>query len=108
MKLLFMIGSCVCSSAIFAQYKNPQVYKYDAFRHDTTLQLRMFPPVGNQVQRGVYQLPLDKMPCVVPDVRASIAIPNAWGGAVVIPFYSRIPNPALPKLDQREKSLKTN
>jgi hypothetical protein len=107
MKLLFMIACCVCSCSIFAQYKNPQVHKYDAFHNDTTYHLKMFPPVVNPVQSGIYQLPLDKMPCVVPDSGASVAIPNAWQGAVVIPFNSRIPNPALPNLDHKEKFFKT-
>jgi len=46
---------------------------------------------------NVALLPLDHMPCIVPDTNAIIPMPNAWSG-IVIPFHSpyhRIPNPAL-------------
>ena len=107
MKLLLMICCCVTSSAIFAQYINPQVHKYNAFRGDSNFHLKMFPLGANQRPPGIYRLPIDRMPCVVPDLRASVAIPNAWKGPVMIPFHSQIPNPSLPNQEPNKNSLKT-
>ena len=48
---------------------------------------------------GIHRLPQDNMPCVVPDTRLSVAIPNLWAGKVEVPFKNkppRIPNPAKP------------
>jgi hypothetical protein len=106
MKLLLLFGCCLCSSAIFAQYKSPKVFKYDAFAGDS-LKLKMFPLAAIRPQPGVYHLPIDRMPCIVPDLHASVSIPNAWKGPVLVPFNSQIPNPALPKQEQKEKNLKT-
>jgi hypothetical protein len=49
---------------------------------------------------GVYNLPLDNMPCIVPDPHASVAMPNAFG-APQIPFRTRIPNAAPQKDSSR-------
>lgn len=43
---------------------------------------------------GVYALPQDNMPCLVPDIKDIAAIPNAWPRPKV-PFKSAIPNPGL-------------
>ena len=50
---------------------------------------------------GVHRLPLDNMPCLVPDPTASVAITNWWKGNIEVPFRSRtqpIPNLARPPL----------
>lgn len=47
---------------------------------------------------GVYRLPKDGMPCVVPDTKDIAAIPNGWKGKTSVPYVSnepRIPNLAL-------------
>lgn len=47
---------------------------------------------------GIHHLPQDNMPCLVPDLNTTVAIPNAWG-EIKVPFNSktqRIPNPAKP------------
>ena len=43
---------------------------------------------------GVYALPHDNMPCLVPDTKDIAAIPNVWRNPSV-PFISNIPNPGL-------------
>ena len=48
---------------------------------------------------GVYRLPQDNMPCIVPDSSKTVKIPNAWKGPKRIPYRSnppRIPNIAKP------------
>jgi len=43
---------------------------------------------------GVYFLPQDNMPCLVPDTKDIAMIPNGWP-SVQVPFKSAIPNPGL-------------
>lgn len=46
---------------------------------------------------GVYRLPQDGMPCIVPDTKEVAAIPNGFKGKASIPFTGnppRIPNPS--------------
>ena len=50
--------------------------------------------VGNMLSSGVYYLPQDNMPCLVPDTKNIAAIPNAWSN-VQVPFKSMIPNMGL-------------
>jgi hypothetical protein len=45
---------------------------------------------------GVHRLPLDGMPCIVPDTKEIAAIRNAFKGKVTVPFTGNpphIPNP---------------
>ena len=49
---------------------------------------------GKKANPGIYYLPQDNMPCLVPDTKDIAAIPNAWPQAQV-PFKSAIPNPGL-------------
>jgi len=52
---------------------------------------------------GIYRLPQDNMPCIVPDPTATVAIPNAWKGGVRVPFKTKppaIPNPGKPIITQ--------
>ena len=45
---------------------------------------------------GVYRLPQDNMPCIVPDTTKTVRMPNAWKGPLRVPYRSnapRIPNP---------------
>lgn len=48
---------------------------------------------------GIHRLLQDNMPCLVPDLNATVAVPNAWAGKMEVPFSGkspRIPNPAKP------------
>jgi hypothetical protein len=48
---------------------------------------------------GIHRLPQDNMPCLVPDLNATVAIPNGWGDKTEVPFRGkspRLPNPAKP------------
>lgn len=67
-------------------------------------------PVLINPKPGVHRLPQDNMPCIVPDTKNIAAMPNAWKGAVKVPYRSnppQIPNPALPIIIQTDK-LKNN
>lgn len=44
---------------------------------------------------GIHRLPIDGMPCIVPDTKDLAAINNVWSGNVEVPFVGkqpRIPN----------------
>ena len=44
---------------------------------------------------GVYRLPQDNMPCIVPDSNKTVRIPNVWKGPKRVPYKGnppRIPN----------------
>lgn len=41
---------------------------------------------------GVYRLPQDGMPCIVPDSTKTANIPNAWKGPVKVPYKSNAPS----------------
>jgi hypothetical protein len=44
---------------------------------------------------GIYRLPQDNMPCIVPDTKDITAMPNLWP-SVTIPFKGgKMPNPAI-------------
>ena len=48
---------------------------------------------------GVYRLPQDNMPCIVPDSAKTVKIPNGWKGSLRVPYRSnppRIPNLSKP------------
>ena len=48
---------------------------------------------------GIHRLPQDNMPCIVPDLNATVTIPNGWGSKPEVPFRSnppRMPNRAKP------------
>jgi hypothetical protein len=53
---------------------------------------------------GVYNLPQDGMPCVVPDTEGIAPIPNA-SPKVTVPFESTMPNP-MDKQGQAQKEPK--
>jgi hypothetical protein len=49
---------------------------------------------------GVYPLRQDRMPCIVPDTNALVAIPNAFGKPV-LPFRTEIPNASPEPLEKK-------
>ncbi|TCJ13323.1 hypothetical protein EPD60_13105 [Flaviaesturariibacter flavus] len=65
-------------------------YSYRFSRTNKGSQPGLLPPS----EPGVYNLPVDGMPCVVPDTAAVAKMPNAWPNPKV-PFTegNRIPNP---------------
>ena len=57
-------------------------------------------PYANK-KPGVYRLPKDGMPCIVPDTKDIAAIPNGWKGTLRVPYKGRkpiIPNPSKPDI----------
>ena len=53
---------------------------------------------------GVYALPQDNMPCIVPDSTKSVKIHNAWKGSLQVPFKGGPPR--IPNLSTRPNFLK--
>ncbi len=112
MKLLSLIGCCIFFTSAWAQtikvdvLKNmnrPGVLKpfrnnifLEKIHQDTLIKKFQAPLVGKKIEPGIYYMPQDNMPCLVPDVRDLAAIPNGWPN-VQLPFKSGIPNPGLPQ-----------
>ena len=64
-----------------------------------------FPPYPKK-QPGVYRLPQDGMPCIVPDTKDVASIPNVWKGTIRTPYKGRkptIPNPSQPNVQPDTK-----
>lgn len=59
----------------------------------TALQKKVNPKIP-----GIYHLPQDNMVCIVPDTKDISPIPNCFNGSVTVPYRSKIPNPAIPKI----------
>ena len=75
-------------------YKKPKNFNARILP-DTSIQLLDF-ALRNK-KPGVYLLPQDNMPCIVPDSGKTVNIPNAWRGPKTVPFKGNpphIPNPA--------------
>ena len=97
MKQLLVIAFIFSSFTILAQ-TNPhfrihtqRVMKYDSLGNLTLSEASKAPAPG------IYRLPVDRMPCIVPDTRGERPIPNAWK-TFSVPFSGNIPNPAVPKV----------
>jgi hypothetical protein len=115
-RLLFFLSCCVASFVSKAQLLSGEVEKYqqDATNRNSVIQklyaLRkqsdtsiVKPPTQPYYlvnpKPGIHRLPQDNMPCIVPDMNATVAIPNTWRGEKKIPFRGaqpQIPNPAKP------------
>ena len=112
MKLLLLFFGVISTASAAAQlpgrepsrkFSQGQVLLYNKERPGDTLKFRLEDdsrlkpgqsPVGNQV----VTLPVDRMPCLVPDTRSMVAIPNSWG-QVTVPYQQKsnpIPNPSQP------------
>jgi hypothetical protein len=117
MKLLLLSALCFFSVLAFGQIpnnKNPwtnqipdslknfKANNRDALReqlqHDIQRKKLQNNLLANS-QGNVIILPLDNMPCIVPDTNSVAKMPNAWKGTSIpyVPQYHPIPNPALPK-----------
>ncbi len=108
MKLLLVISLSACSFTAFGQVDQDEVVKQkleelyrEGMEGDKLRRLSLprkpdetFPQLAEGVlirKPGVYALPQDRMPCIVPDTGGIVAIPNAFP-SVVVPFRTTIPN----------------
>ena len=115
LRLLFIICGCVASFVANAQllsgevekyqqdatYRNSVIQKLHALkkRSDTSIVKPPTHPYLVNPKPGVHRLPQDNMPCIVPDMNATVAIPNTWKGEKKIPFRGaqpQMPNPGKP------------
>lgn len=110
MKLLLTVASLFCCLTIFGQSErdNPSklLKEYQRRqRFNSRLQFQrpiykdsLIKDVKNFYSKdhhpGIYYLPQDHMPCLVPDTRDIAVIPNGWSD-IRVPFQSDIPNPGL-------------
>lgn len=98
MKLLLCLAGLLISAFTFAQ--NNRVFRADIslLRPDSNGKGSVEELILSHPAPGIYRLPIDRMPCVVPATDALAAMPNAWKGEVV-PRYQpgthSIPNPGL-------------
>ncbi|MDB5197994.1 MAG: hypothetical protein JWP88_2365 [Flaviaesturariibacter sp.] len=116
MKLLFVLLVSFLSVKSFAQIDENQVIKKkieDLLKEHPDRLSKAEPYILNQgakvealgamplsvpVKPGVYNLPQDGMPCVVPDTEGIAAMPNAVK-VVKVPFRSQMPNAYKPKTE---------
>ena len=107
-RLLPLLISCFLLLESFAQDEYVQKYTFDALDrfepsvntrqpsaalNDSNIVLYDFSLKGRKP--GIYRLPQDNMPCIVPDSSKTVQIPNAWKGPKRVPYRSnppRIPN----------------
>lgn len=113
-RLLSLLLACVAFTTGDAQHQENTLQQFNQndaalkrlqhlprnrFWKDTTKELSYSTVYPKNPKPGVHRLPLDNMPCLVPDPNTSVAIINLWKGISSIPFRSptqAIPNPALP------------
>lgn len=85
-----------------ATYRNSIIQKLHALRKQSDTSI-VKPPTQPYYlvnpKPGTHSLPQDNMPCIVPDMNATVAIPNTWKGEKKIPFKGvqpQMPNPVKP------------
>jgi hypothetical protein len=100
MKQLLVILFIFCFYPALAQkpapyftLRSPQIQFSDSLK-----KLLLFNHTVNAPAPGVYKMPLDGMPCIVPDTKELAVIPNAWKSPITIPYSGTIPNPAIPRI----------
>jgi len=99
MKVLLPLLCLLISGQLLAQNPAPY-YPLNAPRVqllDTTAKGKQLSAILKNPTPGVYRMPQDGMPCVVPDTKEIAAMPNAWKGKLGMPYQGRIPNPAVPR-----------
>ncbi|HEV7333207.1 MAG TPA: hypothetical protein VGN63_19385 [Flavisolibacter sp.] len=126
-RLLYLICCCAASSFAEAQNLTSEIEKYQqdaAYQSEIIQKLKALhkqsdtsivkPPVQPYYlinpKPGIHRLPQDNMPCIVPDMNATVAIPNTWKGEKSVPFRGtqpRIPNRAKPFNFRPERPLLT-
>lgn len=107
MKMLLSAVGVFMATGLCAQEFQPDIHKLIAqspwakVKKDTvkprllprTLDLNMLGAKAMKRKPGVYSLPQDGMPCIVPDTNDIAAMPNA-AKAIAVPPANRIPNAA--------------
>lgn len=112
MKPLLLLTLCFSAVCVFAQ--NPEVKKslqlpqrFEVFINGEKKKLPTDSSVavvpGKQLflfnaKPGTYSLPVDNMPCIVPNITGIAHMPNAFRGTVQVPYAGRIPNAAKPHI----------
>ena len=121
-RLLPLLSACLASFAACAQNNSDlqkfstkiealpglQRYSTTVARKDTAKELVNPKLFLSNPKPGVHRLPLDNMPCIVPEPLASVTMPNAWKGRIEVPFRSkeqRMPNPAKPLIMSPSRPL---
>jgi hypothetical protein len=113
--LLLLFICCVATFAVQAQTESTDLQKLKADAYNLPLfkdKARVFPnnndsltssisgqPLLKSAKPGIYRLPQDGMPCIVPDTKDIAAIPNTFKGRIGVPFTGnrpRIPNAKQP------------
>lgn len=103
----FMAGAQILSDEVKkyqqdAAYRNGVIEKLNALKKKSDTSIVTPPKLPLYLQNpkpGIHRLPQDGMPCIVPDMNATVAIPNNWKGEKKVPFRGvqpRIPNNAKP------------
>ncbi|HEY1022352.1 MAG TPA: hypothetical protein VGE06_08555 [Flavisolibacter sp.] len=112
-RLLSLICCCAASAVAEAQllsaevekyqqdatYRNSVIQKLKALKKQSDTGIVKSPTLPSYLvnpKPGIHRLPQDNMPCIVPDMNATVAIPNTWKGEKKIPFRGaqpQIPNP---------------
>lgn len=92
----------VDAEALLRRYRQEQVNKLPT---DSVYTYKHLLIPGNG-KPGVYSLPQDNMPCIVPDSTKTVRIPNAWKGLAKPPYRSKPPR--MPNLSTRPEFLKHN
>ena len=109
MKLLLLFSAFALSSVAGAQENDDPKNRWikrplRVIEPKDSTSLNFFPYVKKSP--GVYRLPQDGMPCVVPDTKDVAGIPNAWKGTIRTPYKGRkptIPNPSQPNKQPETK-----
>ncbi|MBC7863496.1 MAG: hypothetical protein IAF38_11005 [Bacteroidia bacterium] len=120
--LLPVIISCFATTAAQAQTdltdlqklnENPRYLQWfrdkvtvDPTKKDSFVNLQYGQLFLKGAKPGVHRLPQDGMPCIVPDTKDIVAIPNLFKGKVSVPFVGsqpHIPNPLVNDLRFRNK-----
>jgi hypothetical protein len=120
MRKLLLFAFAFYGTTAFAQINNDEVLqkkleelknkmnnKLRSQPHSFNIPLENFSIKGNEFsfgQPGVYALALDGMPCIVPDTKDIVSIPNAFKTPSV-PFRSDIPNSSPLMLPPGEKII---
>jgi hypothetical protein len=102
MKKLLLVACVSIATDLYAQDFQPDLQKliakspYVTMKQDTVKQLPQLPQLlalGKKAAPGVYALPQDGMPCIVPDTNSIAAMPNA-AKASTVPLANQMPNAA--------------
>jgi len=120
MKLLLTAVGLFMATGLYAQEFQPDINKLIAqsplFKSEVdtvkprllprTLDLNMLGSKAVKLRPGVYSLPQDGMPCIVPDTDGIVAMPNA-AKASAVPPENRMPNAYTPAPKGESRAAET-